>query len=156
MKIIKLTDKDTKILDKICEWNYEWWGKRDNETKEEVKSYMQHCLCENRIPQTFVALENDEPVGMYQFTMADDLNSRPDIYPWLVNVYVDKKYRGQGICKELMSTVLENARKLDINEIYLYTKHKGLYEKYGWEFIEEVETFRVESPIERLYVLKIK
>lgn len=44
---------------------------------------MEHSLCKNRIPQTFVAIINDEPVGMYQISMFDDLDSRPDIYPLL-------------------------------------------------------------------------
>lgn len=66
---------------------------------EEVKCYLKHSLCkDNRLPQTFIALINDEPVGMYQISMSDDLvESRPDIYPWLVNVYVDEKRRGNGI-----------------------------------------------------------
>lgn len=155
MKIIKLESSNNEVFNKICDWNYNWWGKRDNNSIEQVRCYMEHSLCKNRVPQIFVAIENNEPVGMYQFAMSDDLDTRPDIYPWLVNVYVDEKYRGRGICKELMNTVRENARKLNLDELYLYTKHVGLYEKYGWEFVEEVQTFREDSPVERLYRLKI-
>lgn len=93
---------------------------------------------------------------MYQLSYTDDLDSRPDIYPWLVNVYVDEKYRGQNICRKLMETVNDNARKNNIKELFLYTKHIGLYEKFGWQFVEEVKTFRKDSPIERLYRLEIK
>ena len=156
MEIIRLENSNNSIFDKICNWNYNWWGKRDNNSAEEVRCYMKHCLCKDRIPQTFVALIKNEPIGMYQFTMSDDLNSRPDIYPWLVNVFVDEPYRGRGICKELMNTVYENAKNLNLSELYLYTKHIGLYEKFGWKFIEEVKTFREDSPIERLYRLEIK
>lgn len=156
MKIIKLEEADNYIFDKICDWNYNWWGKRDNNSFEEVRCYMEHSLCNNKMPQTFVALIENEPVGMYQISMSDDLYSRPDIYPWLVNVFVDEEYRGKGICRQLMNTVSENAKKLNIDELYLYTKHIGLYEKFGWEFVEQVKTFRKESPIERLYKLKIR
>ena len=93
---------------------------------------------------------------MYQLSMCEDLNSRPDIYPWLINVYVDEKFRGNNVCRNLMETVYENAKKANLDELYLYTKHVGLYEKFGWDFVEEVKTFRNESPIERLYNLKIK
>lgn len=55
-----------------------------------------------------------------------------------------------------MNTVNENAKKANLTELYLYTKHIGLYEKFGWEFIEEVKTFKEDSPIERLYRLEIK
>ena len=93
MKIIRLEDNNNNIFNKICEWNYNWWGVRNNNSIEEVKCYLKHSLCkDNRLPQTFIALINDEPVGMYQISMSDDLvESRPDIYPWIVNVYVDEK-----------------------------------------------------------------
>ena len=155
MKIIKLEDSNNYIFDKICNWNYNWWGKRDGESIEKVRYYMEHSLCANKIPQTFVALIEHEPVGMYQITSYDDI-SRPDIYPWLANVYVDKNYRGKGIFKELMNTVCENSKKLNIKELYLYTSHLDLYEKFGWEYIEDVKTFREDSPIERLYRLRIE
>lgn len=55
-----------------------------------------------------------------------------------------------------MNTVNENAKKANLKELYLYTKHIGLYEKFGWTFMGEVKTFREDSPIERLYKLEIK
>ena len=157
MRIIRLEDSNNQIFDKICKWNYNWWGIEKKYTFEQVKTYFEHSLCtQKKLPQTSAALIEDEPVGMYQICMTDDLYSRPDLYPWLVNVYVDEKYRGNDICKELMSTVKENAKKIGLTELYLYTKHVGLYEKFGWEFIENVNTFKKDSPIERLYKLNIE
>lgn len=156
MQIVRLENSNNKYFDKLCEWSYNWWGIQNNDSYDEVKSILEHSLCVgNRLPQTYIALLNDEVVGMYQFSMADDLYCRPDLYPWLINVYVDEKYRGRGICKEMMNTVSANAKLLGINELYLYTKHIGLYEKYGWEFIQEEKTFRGSSPVERLYKLDI-
>jgi GNAT superfamily N-acetyltransferase len=156
MEIIRLEDSNHYIFDKICEWNYNWWGVRNNDSFEKVKCNLEHSLCTERLPQTYVAIIDNEPAGMYQLSMSDDLDSRPDIYPWLINVYVDEKFRGKNVCKELMNTVKENAKKADLTELFLYTKHIGLYEKYGWEFVEEVRTFKEDSPIERLYRLEIK
>lgn len=156
MKAIRLEDKNNDIFNKICEWNYNWWGIKNGNSIEEVECYLEHSLCENRLPQIYVAIIDNEPVGMYQMTMSDDLVSRPDIYPWLVNVYVDEKYRGKKLCRKLMNTVKENAKKVNLTELYLYTKHIGLYEKFGWKFVEEVKTFKSDSPIERLYQLDIQ
>ena len=156
MEIIRLEDSNHYIFDKICEWNYNWWGVRNNDSFEKVKCNLEHSLCTERLPQTYVAIIDNEPAGMYQLSMSDDLESRPDIYPWLINVYVDEKFRGKNVCKELMNTVKENAKRADLTELFLYTKHIGLYEKYGWEFVEEVRTFKEDSPIERLYRLEIK
>ena len=157
MEIIRLEDSNNNyIFDKICEWIYNWWGIRNNVSYEAVKCNLEHCLCKEKLPQTFVALIDGDPVGMYQLSMSDDLDSRPDIYPWLINVYVDEKFRGRSVCRNLMNTVKENAKKANLTELFLYTKHIGLYEKFGWEFVEEVKTFKEDSPIERLYRLEIK
>ena len=157
MKIIRLENNNDDIINKICEWNYNWWEIKNNNSLEEVRCYFKHSLCkDNRLPQTFIALIKDEPVGMYQISMSDDLVSRPDIYQWLVNVYVDEKRRGNGICRKLMNTVKENAKSISLNELYLYTKHVGLYEKFGWKFIEKVNTFKDDSSMERLYKLDIE
>ena len=156
MQIMRLENSNNKYFDKVVEWSYDWWGVRNHRSYEEVRSILEHSLSINdRLPQTYIAILDDEIVGMYQFAMADDLYCRPDLYPWLINVYVDEKHRGKGICKALMNTVLDNAKSIGLKELYLYTKHTGLYEKYGWKFIQEQETFKKDSPIERIYKLDI-
>ena len=155
MEIIKLKESNNLFFDKICDQYYNWLGIKNNESIEEIKCTFEHSLCKNKLPQTFVALIDGEPAGMYQLSMSDDLNSRPDLYPWLINVYVDEKFRGRNVARELMNTVKENAKELGLTELYLYTKHVGLYEKFGWKFIEEVKTFKDDSPVERLYKLEI-
>ena len=156
MEIIKLIDSNNKIFDKVCDWYYNFYGIKSNETFEEARIMFEHSVNENKLPQTFVALIDGEAVGMYQISVFDDLKSRPDLYPWLINVYVDEKHRGKNVLRELMNTVNENAKNIGIKELYLYTKYDGLYEKFGWKYIEDVKTFNEDSPIERLYKLEIK
>lgn len=156
MEIIKLTEKSGPIFEKVVRWNYEWWGKKTGKSMDAVKCYMEHSLNIDKLPQTFAALENGEAVGMYQLSMNDDLFGRPDIYPWLINVYVDEAHRGKQICRLLMETVAENAKKAAIETLYLYTSHVGLYEKFGWEFVEFVDTFEKGAEKERLYRLEIE
>ncbi len=153
MEIIKLLEDKGAIFEKIVEWNYNWWGAPNKKTIDEVRCVMAHSVNEKRLPQTFVAIIDGEPVGMYQLSMHDDLVSRPDIYPWLINVYVDEKFRGRDICRRLMETVEKNAKNAGASELYLYTNHIGLYEKFGWEYIEDVKTFKEDSPTARLYRL---
>lgn len=155
MEIIRLEDSKNEIFEKVVDWNYNWWGKESGKSMEEIRCSMEHSVNTERLPQTFVALLDGVPCGMYQLSMSDDLAGRPDIYPWLINVYVDEKFRGKGICKGLMLTVRENAKNVGLSELYLYTHHVGLYEKYGWEFAEFVKTFKEDSPVERLYKLPL-
>ena len=154
MKLIRLEQREGSVFEAVVDWNYRWWGIPRGETCQQVRYMMEHSVCTNRLPQTFVALEEGEPVGMFQFSMTDDLYGRPDLYPWLINVYVPEKHRGRNICRFMMEQVPETAKNAGLETLYLYTSHVGLYEKFGWKFMEEVPTFRAESPLERLYRLE--
>ena len=90
-----------------------------------------------------------------ELPMTDDLYGRPDLYPWLVNVYVPEEHRGKSVCRFMMEQVGLTARNAGLSSLYLYTSHVGLYEKFGWKFVEEVPTFQEKSPIERLYRLEL-
>ena len=154
IKIVKFVDPKSRFFNQLCKWMYGWWGKKDGWTQEKVKNFMKAMLSKERVPQTYIATDGDNVFGMYQFGM-DDLDVRPDIYPWLENVYIDEKYRGNGICRLMMESVANSAKSIGLKEIYLYTKHVGLYEKFGWKFIGEIETFKTEAPIQRLYKLSL-
>ena len=90
IEIKKITEINENNLNKITEWMYEWWGKDEIHTFEQVKEFIKYSLQENRLPQTYGAFINNEIVGKYQFSY-EDLFVRHDIYPWLANVYVDEK-----------------------------------------------------------------
>lgn len=152
----KITSTDEKTLEKMTSWMYEWWGKDEDFSPDAVACYLKHGMQENRLPQTYGIFLGQDIIGMYQF-LYDDLTVRPDIYPWLANVYVEEKYRGIGFGKILMENIKRTAQEdIDFDEIYLYTEHFGLYEKFGWEFVSEIDTFLDGKRIQRLYRLKLR
>lgn len=150
----RITDKT--FLDKMTDWLYHWWGRREGYYYEAVRCYMAHSLQNHRLPQTYGLFLEDRLIGMYQFTHGD-LFPRPDIYPWLANVYIDSQYRSAGYGRYLIETVQENAQTyLESEELFLFTTHIGLYEKFGWDFMEEIDTYLEHERIQRLYHLKLK
>lgn len=153
IKVIKIINPDNKILKKTTNWMYDWWGKEDKYMYKEVEIYMKNSFNSSKLPQTYGLFLNDELIGMYQLTYRD-LFARPDIYPWLANLYIAKEYRNKGFGKILIQSIKSMIKENNnFNEIFLYTKHIGLYEKYGWEFIEYINTHNVKEEIERLYKL---
>lgn len=151
----QLIDIDEDTLNTITTWMYNWWGKKDGYSFDGVKCFIKHSLQKDRLPQTYGLFLNGIIIGVFQLTY-EDLAVRPDIYPWLANVYIDEKYRGKGYGKKLLKNVKEIAKNiLDFKEIFLYTSHKGLYEKFGWKYVCEIDTFNEESRIESLYKLEL-
>ena len=47
MRIIRLENNNDDIINKICEWNYNWWGIKNNNSLEEVRCYFKHSLCKD-------------------------------------------------------------------------------------------------------------
>lgn len=155
--IERLEKAEGEAFENICLWCHRWWGVRDGLTLDQIRYNMKHSLGTGKqLPQTFIARINGKTAGMYQLSMSDDLQSRPDLYPWLINVYVDEEVRGKGVCRALMESVAGNAKSAGLEHLYLYTKHIGLYEKFGWQFVETAPTFRADSPVERVYMLKVE
>ena len=94
MEIIRLESADDPLFEAVYDWNYRWWGVRDGVSPAEVRCTLEHSLNWTRLPQTFVAVEKGRALGMYQLSMIDDLYCRPDLYPWLIDVYVAEAFRG--------------------------------------------------------------
>lgn len=155
IEVKQLINVDINILNTITTWMYNWWGKDEGYSFDGIKCFMKHSMQENKLPQTYGLFLDNKIIGMYQFTL-EDLDVRTDIYPWLANVYIDENYRKQGYGKILLESVMRNVKNIrNFKEIYLFTKHINLFEKFGFEFIELIDTYSDFDRIQRLYKLKI-
>lgn len=155
IKVEKLKNISDKDINTLAHWLYEFWGKDEGQNIEGMKCYVKSSMQDKNLPQIYGLYKDEELIGMYSFTY-DDLTVRPDIYPWLSNVYIKEEERGKGYGRILLNSVKENLKKnTDLKEIFLYTKHLGLYEKFGWTFVSEIDTFEKNDKIQRLYSLKV-
>lgn len=103
---------------------------------ERVKEKLNHHLNVDRLPLTFVAIENDTPIGMCSLRENDGI--RPELTPWLGSLVVDPHYQKQGIGKILIDFTKEKAKQLGFNSLYLLTFDPNLsvyYTKLGWQKI---------------------
>jgi N-acetylglutamate synthase-like GNAT family acetyltransferase len=64
------------------------------------------------------------------------MDSRTDLSPWLANVYVNANHRNKGLGKLLVNAVIEHARAIGLQKIYLFTADKAdFYRALGWSMI---------------------
>ena len=157
--IKKLDNIDNPYFDTICDWNYEWWGKDEQYSYEQLKEHFKYSL--NKwilLPQTFIAISEEKRVvvGMYRINPSDRALVRSDIYPLLSSVYVEKNHRSMWIWTKLMEHAMETIKNLNIKKIYLYTDLDWFYEKFWWKYIWDVNTLDPTSPIDKLYIFETK
>ena len=154
MEIRKLTSYTPAELNLVSGWMQAWWGEAGGYSPEQVRAYLLHAACENRIPQTYAAYHGGLLAGIYHIAM-EDLFVRPDLYPWLCNVYVSPAHRGCGIGRALLQSVPGAMRSLGIERLHLYTTHESLYEKFGWTYVGPLHTFDQMQDLQRLYILQL-
>ena len=77
-----------------------------------------------------------------------DMDTRPDLDPWLGGLLVLPERRNQGIGTMLMRRATEEARRLDISRLYLWTHTaERLYHKLGWQLVERTNYFGKEAVV---------
>jgi len=66
-----------------------------------------------------------------------DLDTRPDLDPWLGALLVLPEWRNRGVATLLVHRATEEARRLNVPRLYLWTHSaEGLYHKLGWQVVE--------------------
>lgn len=150
IRIINLAER-IEFLDIVSQWLWREWA--SDKPLEYIKYSTLHNTQTNRVPMTYVALNGEEPVGTVSIWM-NDLRCRQDLYPWMASLFVIEEMRNKGIGTLLQNHVVEEAKRLEYKDLYLFTEHNGYYEKFGWIFNELAP--KVNGQFTRIYSKNLK
>lgn len=125
------------VVPTLAQWTYDAWSKYDPDltVARAIKS-LSARINRHHVPLTFVALDDDIPVGMASLKQQVEVPGYEDKTPWLGSIYLLPAYRGLGIGALLMQTIYAKTKELGLSEIYLFTSDADnvpWYEKMGWE-----------------------
>lgn len=94
----------------------------------------------NASEKIFAAIHDSEVIGFVGLVNESCVNDG-NIQPWLDFLFVDERYRKQGVAKKLLEKVFASAIAANIGSIYLCTvTHKKMYEKYGFGVLYKTKT----------------
>jgi predicted N-acetyltransferase YhbS len=89
------------------------------------------------VPCAWVAFEGDTPVGCVSL-VARNMETRPELTPWLAALFVLPEYRGRGVGDALVRRCQAEAEMSGFERLYLYTRGaQDFYRRLGWFPIEE-------------------
>lgn len=121
----------------IAEWHQREWHHISPHltTPLRIKEYSGYAS-KSTIPCCLIAMLDGQPAGSASL-VEDDMETRPDLGPWLASVYVDKPFRQQGIATQLIQQLLDIARQCKIHKLYLFTpSQRDFYARRGWQHLE--------------------
>jgi len=87
------------------------------------------------LPQWFLAVTDDDETAGCVGLITNDFISRMDLSPWLCALFVEEKFRCQGLGARLILTVAECAEQTGYRDLFCCTDHVGYYERSGFEYI---------------------
>ncbi|KKI44461.1 GNAT family N-acetyltransferase [Hafnia alvei] len=116
----------------IADWLFTSFGSKNS--RDFFASIVRSSLRAEGLPITFVALQDEKPVGTVGLWRCD-LISRQDLFPWLAALYIDEGQRGQGLSVQLQRYVEDFSRQAGFKELYLYAAFADYYERFGWQYI---------------------
>jgi GNAT superfamily N-acetyltransferase len=107
-------------------------------TVEHFASGLRERLSGQGIPTAVIALARDVPIGTASLVRYD-MAERPQLSPWLADVYVTPAFRRQGVGSAVVQRIIAEARALDVETLYLYTAdQQSFYARLGWSLRERL------------------
>lgn len=68
--------------------------------------------------------------------LAEDIVPDTPYTPFVSSVYVNPDYRGQGLSLQLVQRAEVAAQAADTDDLYIVTRHVGLYEHLNYELVD--------------------
>ncbi|MCH5317724.1 MAG: GNAT family N-acetyltransferase [Eubacterium sp.] len=99
----------------------------------------------------FLAIADNQIVGFCTI-LKEDYYPENMYSPWISNVFVDDKYRGNRISERLIDFAARYAKEHGFDKVYIPTDIIGLYEKYGFTKIDELKNY--EGNIDSIFMRK--
>lgn len=152
LEIYNIRDKREYLREVATLTQIEWGNSNlsKNKLQEKINKKIEKIekLLDNPYYCKLVLIDNNELIGFISIFPTDG-DERKDLSPWYSTMYVKSEYRGNGYSKILNNAILEEAKKRKIKRLYLKTKLKNYYEKFGAKYIEDL------SNGEKLYVIEL-
>ena len=122
--------------------NPEWWLKKIGQCDWIGGQYLHRLLSENRFRELFgenaevlLLTDGTNLASFCTYAAKDDIPDT-DRTPWIGFVFTCPAYRGHRYAGLLLDHARRCAERAGATRVYLATDHTGLYEKYGFSYLE--------------------
>src|SRR5579862_2799015 len=125
---IRIVEFQSKYYDFVLNRIAKTWNVSESRSNRYISSF----LTSENFSKCYIALADGRPVGTGMFAIENDVGC-DFLTPWVMGLWVEPSYRGNGIGQRLTKARFKHARDLGYNHIYLDTQNASDYhKKFGW------------------------
>jgi GNAT superfamily N-acetyltransferase len=122
----------------LAHWHHAEWGALDPSlTIEAREERIRGRATPAGIPTAVVAFIDDQLVGSASLVEAD-MDSHPELSPWLASVFVSPAFRRRGVGSALVVEIERIAAQEGVETLWLWTPNQEqLYAQLGWTSVAQ-------------------
>lgn len=130
-----------EIIDFFAVENPQFWLKEIKKCEWSAAQLLSKMLAENTFHKTlghgmlYLLVDNAHLLSFGTLTQKDCFEDN-DMSPWIGYIFTQPQYRGHRYSQKIINKMLSDARKEGYSRVYLASEHIGLYEKYGFTYLE--------------------
>jgi GNAT superfamily N-acetyltransferase len=144
-----VSDFKSIVADRI--WNA-WW-RPHGRLLQVVTDFFDELPEERGIPFCFVAHDQGNYIGSV-LGLVSDLDERSELSPWVGALWVEPRFRRQGVAVALVKAAVAEIFGLGHEEAFLCAtaEKRAMYQNQGWQLVEdkvgegELDVFEINKP----------
>jgi len=133
----------------LARWHFDQWGPLTGaDSLQGYVALLDRAAASRTVPSVLVAAAAGELLGSANL-VASDLPLRPDLTPWLAQLFVPLARRRAGVGAALVRAILERAGQCGYPCVYLYTSGTlpAYYGRLGWRTVERLTYLQRERTV---------
>ena len=131
-----------RVIEYFLADNQEYWLSKIKESDWAAGQFLYELLKNHDLQQysgenvkVLLLVDEDRLISFCTMSDKDDIEST-DFKPWIRFVYTFPQYRGNRYVGMLMDYAGDLAKSNGFRNLYISTDQEGIYEKYGFVFME--------------------
>jgi GNAT superfamily N-acetyltransferase len=119
---------------------FDLWGPlTGHDCPASYQAFLEQAAGSRALPRVLVARLDTILLGSVNL-LANEMAVRPQLTPWLGQLFVPESHRAKGIGTRLLDAAISYVESLGYRQLFLFTSGTlpGYYRKRGWTDIEDV------------------
>jgi GNAT superfamily N-acetyltransferase len=138
--LIRPLEPNSPFIAQIAAAQFEYWGQLTGyDSRSLYESFLEQAARSVDLPRVLLATRSESLLGSVNL-LTTDMTIRPQLTPWIGQLFVTESERSQGVGIALLDAAVSYIERLGYRQLFLFTSGSlfHFYRKRGWSEVESV------------------